>query len=50
MRREAERVEPRAKERRDMAAGLLSSSEGEEEDDDDEVGLGERGGEESVGE
>lgn len=47
MSREAERVEPRANERREMAAGFLSSSMEEE----GEVGkMGERGGEESVGE
>ncbi len=52
MRREAESVEPRAKARRDMAAGFLVLSMGEEEEDEDED-EGEwrgRGGEEAVGE
>ncbi len=51
MRREAESVEPRAKARRDMAAGfLLLSVVEEEEEDEDEGGWRGRGGEEAVGE
>ena len=46
MRREAERVKPRAKARREMAAWSLFSSE----DDESELGGEESAGEEYIGE